>query len=159
MPNLPHGTVTLVFTDVEGSTQLVQQLGDRYAHVLDDRRRLFHEAVETRNGIVVDHRGDEFFVVFSDARAAAESLVSAQHAFAAHEWPSGVQFRVRMGMHTGEPNIREGTYFGLDVHRAARICQAGSGGQILLSPPTRGALDTAPRPPDLRDHHLPGIDQ
>jgi DNA-binding NarL/FixJ family response regulator/class 3 adenylate cyclase len=159
LPNLPHGTVTLVFTDVEGSTQLVQQLGDRYAHVLDDHRRLFYEAVETREGIVVDHRGDEFFVVFSDARAAAQSLVSAQHAFAAHEWPSGVQFRVRMGMHTGEPNIREGTYFGLDVHRAARICQAGSGGQILLSARTREALDTAHDLHDLGDHQLPGIDR
>jgi DNA-binding NarL/FixJ family response regulator/class 3 adenylate cyclase len=159
MPNLPDGTVTLVFTDIEGSTQLVQQLGDSYAHVLDDHRRLFHEAVETRDGVVVDHRGDEFFVVFSDASAAAESLVSAQHAFAAHEWPSGVQFRVRMGMHTGEPTIREGTYFGLDVHRAARICQAGSGGQILMSARTREALDAKHDLHDLGDHQLPGIDQ
>src|SRR5215213_3511015 len=159
MPNLPHGTVTLVFTDVEGSTQLVQQLGDSYAHVLDAHRRLFHEAVEAADGVIVDHRGDEFFVVFSDARAAVDAVVSAQRAFAMHEWPSGVQFRVRMGMHTGEPNVRDGTYFGLDVHRAARICQAGSGGQILLSAHTREALDSAHDLHDLGEHQLPGIDQ
>jgi DNA-binding NarL/FixJ family response regulator/class 3 adenylate cyclase len=159
MPNLPHGTVTLVFTDVEGSTQLVQQLGDSYAHVLDAHRRLFHEAVDAADGVIVDHRGDEFFVVFSDAGAAVDAVVSAQRAFAAHEWPSGVQFRVRIGMHTGEPNVRDGTYFGLDVHRAARICQAGSGGQILLSAPTREALDSAHDLHDLGEHQLPGIDQ
>ena len=159
MPNLPHGTVTLVFTDVEGSTQLVQQLGDSYAHVLDAHRRLFYEAVEGRAGVIVDHRGDEFFAVFSDARAAADALVSAQRAFAAHEWPSGIQFRVRMGMHTGEPSVRDATYFGLDVHRAARICQAGSGGQILLSARTREALDSAHDVHDLGEHQLAGIDQ
>src|SRR2546423_5006909 len=115
MPNLPHGTVTLVFTDVEGSTRLVQRLGDHYAHVLDDHRRIFHEAVEGHDGIVVDQRGDEFFVVFDDARRAADAVVAAQQAFAAHDWPSGVELRVRMGMHTGEPNVRGRTYFGLDV--------------------------------------------
>src|SRR5215831_20216044 len=159
MPNLPHGTVTLVFTDVEGSTRLVQRLGDRYAHVLDDHRRLFREAVEARNGIVVDQRGDEFFVVFSEARAAAETVVAAQRAFAEHEWPTGVDLRVRMGMHTGEPNIRDATYFGLDVHRAARICQAGSGGQILLSARTRQELNSEHQVEDLGDHQLPGINQ
>jgi DNA-binding NarL/FixJ family response regulator/class 3 adenylate cyclase len=158
VPNLPHGTVTLVFTDVEGSTQLVQRLGDRYAHVLDDHRRLFRDAVETGNGIIIDHRGDEFFVVFSEAPAAAGALVAAQRAFTEHEWPGGVDLRVRMGMHTGEPNIRDGTYFGLDVHRAARICQAGSGGQILLSSRTRQELDSGHEVEDLGDHQLPGID-
>ena len=159
MPNLPHGTVTLVFTDVEGSTQLVQRLGDRYAHVLDDHRRLFREAVDGCNGTIVDQRGDEFFVVFSDAGAAADAVVAAQRAFGEHEWPSGVDLRVRMGMHTGEPAIRDATYFGLDVHRAARICQAGSGGQILLSQRTRDMLDTPHQLEDLGEHQLPGIDQ
>src|SRR3954465_12464116 len=84
MSNLPNGTVTLVFTDVEGSTQLLQRLGDHYAHVLDDHRRLFREAVDGSDGVVVDQRGDEFFVVFSDARNAADAVVSAQRAFAAH---------------------------------------------------------------------------
>jgi DNA-binding NarL/FixJ family response regulator/class 3 adenylate cyclase len=158
MPDLPHGTVTLVFTDVEGSTQLVQRLGDNYAHVLDDHRRLFREAVESGEGIIIDQRGDEFFVVFSEAQLAADALVAAQRAFAGHEWPGGVDLRVRMGMHTGEPNIRDGTYFGLDVHRAARICQAGSGGQILLSARTRECLDSGHELEDLGDHQLPGID-
>jgi DNA-binding NarL/FixJ family response regulator/class 3 adenylate cyclase len=159
MPNLPHGTVTLVFSDVEGSTQLVQQLGDHYAHLLDDHRRLFREAVERQNGTVVDQRGDEFFVVFSEAHEAAAAVVAAQKAFAEHDWPARVELRVRMGMHTGEPTIRGETYFGLDVHRAARICQAGSGGQILLSRPTRDALDSGHELEDLGDHQLPGIDQ
>ena len=159
MPNLPHGTVTLLFTDVEGSTQLVQRLGDRYAHVLDDHRRLFHAAVEESGGVVVDHRGDEFFVVFEDAARATDAVVAAQRAFAEHDWAGGVQVRVRMGLHTGEPTIREGTYFGLDVHRAARIAQAGSGGQVLLSQRTRDLLDTAHQLEDLGEHELAGIDE
>src|SRR2546423_2194872 len=159
MPNLPHGTVTLVFTDVEGSTQLVQRLGDDYAHVLDDHRRLFHEAVEREGGIVIDARGDEFFVVFEDAGPATEALVAAQQAFAEHDWPSGVELRVRMGLHTGEPTVRDHTYFGLDVHRAARICQAGSGGQILLSERTSHSLDSGHELADLGEHQLPGIDK
>src|SRR5437762_1634509 len=159
MPNLPHGTVTLGFTDVEGATQLVQRLGDDYAHVLDDHRRLFHEAVEREGGVVIDARGDEFFVVFVDARRAAAAVAAAQKAFAEHDWPSGVELRVRMGLHTGEPTVRGHTYFGLDVHRAARICQAGSGGQILLSKRTRDSLDSAQELADLGEHNLPGIDE
>jgi DNA-binding NarL/FixJ family response regulator/class 3 adenylate cyclase len=159
MPNLPHGTVTLVFTDVEGSTQLVRRLGDDYAHLMDDHRRLFSEAVAAAGGQVVDHRGDEFFVVFEDPRGAASALVEAQRAFARHEWPGAVDFRVRMGMHTGEPTVREGSYFGLDVHRAARIAQAGSGGQILLSKRTREALGAEHELDDLGDHDLPGLGQ
>src|ERR671923_2368962 len=159
MPELPHGTVTLVFTDVEGSTQLVQQLGDRYAQVLDDHRRLLRDAVAQSDGHVVDHRGDEFFVVFDDATNAADAVCAAQLAFAKHEWPRGVELRVRMGIHTGEPNFRDGTYFGLDVHRAARICQAGSGGQILLSERTRKSLDSREGLADLGLHQLPGIDE
>src|SRR3954465_4108683 len=96
MSNLPHGTVTLVFTDVEGSTQLLQRLGDHCAHILDDHRRLFRAAAEARRGavearrrVVVAQRGDEFFVVFPDARAAADAVVAAQRAFAEHDWPSG----------------------------------------------------------------------
>jgi DNA-binding NarL/FixJ family response regulator/class 3 adenylate cyclase len=159
MPNLPHGTVTLVFTDVEGSTRLVQRLGDRYPHVLDDHRRLFRQAVEAAKGVVIDQRGDEFFVVFPKARDAANAVVAAQRAFAEHDWPSGADLRVRMGMHTGEPNLRDGTYVGLDVHRAARICQAGSGGQILLSARAREELDAGHELEDLGDHQLPGIDE
>jgi DNA-binding NarL/FixJ family response regulator/class 3 adenylate cyclase len=159
MPNLPHGTVTLFFTDVEGSTQLLQRLGDGYAQVLSDHRRLFRDAVEAAGGHVVDHRGDEFFVVFEEAKAAADAACAAQHAFAEHDWPKGVELRVRMGLHTGEPNLREDAYYGLDVHRAARIAQAGSGGQILISERTRDALDSTHELEDLGEHQLPGLDQ
>jgi DNA-binding NarL/FixJ family response regulator/class 3 adenylate cyclase len=154
---LPHGTVTLVFTDVEGSTQLVQQLGDGYAQVLADHRRLLRDAVASGEGHVVDHRGDEFFVAFGDARRAADSIVALQRAFADHDWPQGIELRVRVGMHTGEPAIREETYFGLDVHRAARICQAGSGGQVLVSQRTHEELDAEHDLLDLGDHELPGL--
>ncbi len=158
MPDLPNGTLTLVFTDVEGSTELVRRLGDAYAELLDEHRRLLRDAVSEAGGHVVDHRGDEFFVVFDDADKAAAATVEAQLAFAAHEWPDGVELRVRMGMHTGEPTFREGTYYGLDVHRAARIAQAGSGGQILLSQRTREELDPSHELDDLGEHELSGFE-
>lgn len=134
-------------------------LGDGYATVLSDHRRLFREAVESCAGQVVDHRGDEFFVVFEDAVRAAEAVSEAQRAFAAHPWPEGVDLRVRMGLHTGEPTIRDGAYYGLDVHQAARIAQAGSGGQVLLSQRTRDALDSSHDVADLGEHELAGLDE
>jgi len=157
MPDLPDGTVTLVFTDVEGSTQLVRQLGDAYAQLLGDHRRLLREAVEQAQGHVVDHRGDEFFMVFDDPGRAAEAITEAQQAFATHSWPEGVELRVRVGLHTGRPTFRDGAYYGLDVHRAARIAQAGSGGQILLSQSTRDELDRSFDLEDLGEHELPGL--
>jgi DNA-binding NarL/FixJ family response regulator/class 3 adenylate cyclase len=157
VPDLPHGTVTLVFTDVEGSTLLVQQLGDGYAQVLADHRLLLRDAVASGEGHVVDHRGDEFFIVFGDARRAADSIVALQRAFAEHDWPDSIEVRVRVGMHTGEPAVRDETYFGLDVHRAARICQAGSGGQVLVSQRTREEIDAGHDLLDLGDHELPGL--
>jgi DNA-binding NarL/FixJ family response regulator/class 3 adenylate cyclase len=157
MPDLPDGTVTLVFTDVEGSTQLVRQLGDAYAQLLGDHRRLLREAVEEAEGHVVDHRGDEFFMVFDDPCRAAEAVTSVQRALATHPWPEGVELRVRVGLHTGNPTFRDDAYYGLDVHRAARIAQAGSGGQILLSQQTRDALDRTFELEDLGEHELPGL--
>jgi DNA-binding NarL/FixJ family response regulator/class 3 adenylate cyclase len=157
MPDLPDGTVTLVFTDVEGSTQLVRQLGDAYAQLLGDHRRLLQEAVEEARGHVVDQRGDEFFLVFDDPHRAAVAVTSAQRAFATHAWPEGVELRVRMGLHTGKPTFRDGAYYGLDVHRAARIAQAGSGGQILLSQETREELHLSFELEDLGEHELPGL--
>ncbi|TML94963.1 MAG: response regulator [Actinobacteria bacterium] len=157
MPDLPDGTVTLVFTDVEGSTQLVRELGDAYAQLLGEHRRLLREAVEQARGHVVDHRGDEFFMVFDDPCRAAEAVTMAQRAFATHPWPEGVELRVRMGLHTGKPTFREGAYYGLDVHRAARIAQAGSGGQILLSQQTRDELGRSFELEDLGEHELPGL--
>jgi DNA-binding NarL/FixJ family response regulator/class 3 adenylate cyclase len=157
MADLPDGTVTLVFTDVEGSTQLVHRLGHRYEQVLADHRRLLHDAVSAGEGYVVDHRGDEFFLVFEEAASAAVAITAAQRAFAEHSWPEGVELRVRVGIHTGEPTARDEGYFGLDVHRAARICQAGSGGQVLLSHRTREELDGEHELVDLGEHELPGL--
>jgi DNA-binding NarL/FixJ family response regulator/class 3 adenylate cyclase len=155
--NLPHGTVTLLFTDVEGSTRLVHEFGDDFERILDDHRRLFRDAVGAAGGSEVDCRGDEFFVVFADANNAAEAAVAAQRSLAAHQWPEGADLRVRMGMHTGQPSVRPEGYFGLDVHRAARICQAGHGGQILLSETTRRALDGYHLLEDLGIHQLRGL--
>ena len=135
----------------------MRQLGDGYALVLADHRKLLRAAVESCSGHVVDHRGDEFFMVFPDAKQAAQAVTEAQRAFAAHAWPEGVELRVRMGMHTGEPTFREGAYYGIDVHRAARIAQAGSGGQILVSKRTRDELDSTHELEDLGDHELPGL--
>lgn len=109
--------------------------------------------------MVIDHRGDEFFVVFEDARRAADAVSEAQRAIAAHPWPEGVELRVRMGLHTGEPTVRDGAYYGLDVHRAARIAQAGSGGQVLLSERTRDALEASHELADLGEHELAGLDE
>jgi DNA-binding NarL/FixJ family response regulator/class 3 adenylate cyclase len=157
MAALPDGTVTLLFTDVEGSTRLVQELADDYEQVLDDHRRLFREAVAASSGHVVDTRGDEFFVVFAEAKSAADAAAAAQRSFAEHDWPRRADVRVRMGMHTGSPSRRDEGYFGLDVHRAARICQAGHGGQVLLSEPTRRALDGGHDVVDLGVHELRGL--
>jgi class 3 adenylate cyclase len=136
----------------------VRRLGDGYATVLADHRRLFRAAVESCAGLVIDHRGDEFFVVFEDAGRAVEAVSEAQRALAAHPWPEGVEMRVRMGLHTGEPTMRDGDYYGLDVHRAARIAQAGSGGQVLLSERTKNALDASHELADLGEHELAGVE-
>ena len=137
----------------------MRRLGDGYAAVLADHRRLFRAAVESCAGLVIDHRGDEFFVVFEDAGQAVEAVSEAQRALAAHPWPEGVEMRVRMGLHTGEPTMRDGDYYGLDVHRAARIAQAGSGGQVLLSERTKNALEASHELADLGEHELAGLDE
>jgi DNA-binding NarL/FixJ family response regulator/class 3 adenylate cyclase len=158
MNELPQGTVTLLFTDVEGSTQLVHQLGDAYAGVLGDHRRLVREAVAEWGGHEVDSRGDEFFLAFATAAAAVDAALSLQQALTSHDWPPGTQVRVRMGLHTGRPTMRDGAYFGMDVHRAARICQAGHGGQVLISAATLEQLDgSAHEIEDLGEHELPGL--
>src|SRR3712207_7184697 len=122
MPALPTGTVTLLFTDIEGSTRLLQALGgERYAAALTTHQRLLREAFAAHGGREVDTQGDAFFVAFPSARAAVEAGVEAQRALAAHPWPEGGQVRVRMGLHTGEPTNVGERYVGVDVHRAARI--------------------------------------
>jgi class 3 adenylate cyclase len=137
---IPSGTVTFVFTDIEGSTKLLQELGDGYAEVAREHRRLVRDAFTARGGVEVDTQGDAFFFSFPRARDAVAAAVDAQRALAEHEWPQGKEVRVRMGLHTGEPQVGDEGYLGLDVVRAARISAAGHGGQILISETTRALL-------------------
>jgi YVTN family beta-propeller protein len=134
--DLPSGTVTFLFTDIEGSTRLERELRERYSEVLAEHRRLLREAFERYGGREVDTQGDSFFVVFPRARDAVAAAVAAQRALVEHTWPDGLQVRVRIGMHTGEASLDDGRYVGLAVHRGARISAAGHGGQILLSSST-----------------------
>jgi predicted ATPase/class 3 adenylate cyclase len=145
MSELPIGTLTLLFSDMEGSTRLLQQVGERYASVLADCRHLLRSAFAQHHGHEVDTQGDAFFVVFARATDAIAAAVAVQRALFAHAWPQGVTVRVRMGLHTGEPTLTPEGYVGLDVHHAARIMSAAHGGQILLSPTTR----------QLVEQHLP----
>jgi class 3 adenylate cyclase len=134
--SLHGGTVTFVFTDIEGSTKLLERLGDRYAEALSEHRRLIRDAFTARGGQEIDTQGDAFFYCFERARDAVAAAVGAQRGLAAHAWPDGAELRVRMSLHTGEPVVGEEGYVGIDVHRAARICSAGHGGQVLLSATT-----------------------
>ena len=141
MSTLPGGTVTFVFTDIEGSTQLLQELGDTgYVQVSADHRRLVRETFGARGGTEIDTQGDAFFFSFPRARDAVAAAVDAQRALRDHGWPDGRELRVRMGVHTGEPHMGEEGYLGMDVVRAARISAAGHGGQILISETTRALL-------------------
>jgi class 3 adenylate cyclase len=140
MPNLPSGTVTFVFTDIEGSTALLKRLGDRYAELLAQHRRLLRETFEGYDGQEIDTQGDAFFFSFPRARQAVAAAVDAQRAHDDATWPDGVEVRVRMGLHTGEPLVGEEGYTGLDVVRAARIAGSGRGGQVLLSETTRALV-------------------
>jgi DNA-binding NarL/FixJ family response regulator/class 3 adenylate cyclase len=140
MSTLPTGTVTLLFTDVEGSTGLIRQVGDRYGEILSDQRRLLRDAVAGHGGQEVDTAGDGCFVAFASARDGVAAAVAAQRAMATHRWPGDVAVRTRMALHTGEPRRAEQGYHGLGVHLAARLCQAGGGGQILLSDATRAII-------------------
>jgi class 3 adenylate cyclase len=163
VPDLPAGTVTFAFTDIEDSTELLKQLGDDYRDVLTAHRRIVRDAFSANDGIEIDTQGDAFFFVFQRARDAVSAAVGAQRGHAAAAWPSGVDVRVRMGLHTGEPALHEEGYVGLDVVRAARICTVGRGGQILLSETTRALL--GPGLPEgvsvfpLGQRHLRGIDE
>jgi class 3 adenylate cyclase len=149
---LPGGTVTFLFSDIEGSTRLTRELGEGWRPVLADHRRLLREAFTERDGREVDMQGDAFFFAFGRARDAVDAAVAAQRALAAHDWPGGVEVRVRMGIHTGEPSLGEEGYLGLDVVRAARLCATAHGGQVLVSATTRALLGPeAPAGVELRD--------
>ena len=162
MSSLPRGTVTFLFTDVEGSTRLLKQLGERYGDVLAEHQRLLRAAFEEAGGQEIDTQGDSFFVAFPRAREAVQAAVAGQRALASHRWPEGAAVRVRMGLHTGEPTVGEERYVGMGVHKAARIASAAQGGQILLFNTTRGLVeDDLPadiRLADLGEHPLKDID-
>jgi class 3 adenylate cyclase len=163
VPELPTGTVTFVFTDIEDSTELLKRLGDEYADVLTGHRRIIRDAFGAHDGIEIDTQGDAFFFVFRRARDAVAAAVEAQRAHAASEWPGGGRIRVRMGLHTGEPTVHDEGYVGLDVVRAARICTLGHGGHILLSETTRALLGSGlPEGVSvfpIGQRHLRGIDE
>jgi predicted ATPase/class 3 adenylate cyclase len=130
---LPSGTVTLLFSDVEGSTQLLGRLGDAYADALDTMRTALRDAWSQHGGVEMGTEGDSFFVVFESAPAAVTAAIDAQRALAEARWADGDPMRVRMGVHTGSPIIHDGGYVGMDVHRAARIASAAHGGQVVVS--------------------------
>ena len=140
MSELPGGTVSLLFTDIEGSTQLQHRLGERYQEVVEEHRRLLEAAFAEHGGVVVDRQTESFFVVFTRARHAAQAAADAQRALAEHEWPDGVEVKVRMGIHSGDPELAGDRYVGLAVSRAARVCASAHGGQVLLSSSARGLM-------------------
>jgi class 3 adenylate cyclase len=160
---LPAGTVTFVFTDIEGSTELVKQLGDRYGDVLREHRRLVRDTLAGAGGTEIDAQGDAFFFAFPRARDAVAGAVEVQRKHATHDWPHDTPVRVRIGLHTGEPAVGEEGYLGLDVIRAARICTASSGGHVLLSETTRALIGS--NLPEgvsvfpIGERHLKGIDE
>jgi class 3 adenylate cyclase len=148
---LPTGTVSFVFSDVEGSTRLLRRLREGYTAVLAEHRRILRDAFAKHGGHEVDTQGDSFFVAFLRPRDAVLSAVTAQRSIENHQWPPGVELRVRIGIHTGPAELVGHRYVGLAVHRAARICAAGNGGQVLLSHATWALLD------DDEDE-LPGLE-
>ncbi len=158
----PSGTVTLVFTDIEGSTNLLQVLGDRYAGVLAIHHRLVRDAFARHGALERGSAGDGLYFVFSTARAAVQAAVDAQLVIAGYAWPDEVAVRDRIGLHTGEPATGSEGYVGIDVHRAARVCAAAHGGQILISQTTHDLISHELAPPtavrDLGVHRLRSLD-
>ena len=136
MRDLPTGVVSLLFSDIEGSTVLLSRLGPAYVEALDGHRRVLRRAWADHGGTELGTEGDSFFVVFPTAEAAVAAAAQAQRELAEYPWPAGEQVRVRMGIHTGSPNVHEGGYVGMDVHRAARIAGSAHGGQVVVSAAT-----------------------
>ena len=157
---LPRGTVTFLFTDIEGSTRLVQRLGDRYAALLRAVRTIIRSRVRRAGGVEVDARADEFFAVFQQAHPAVAGAVEIQRRLQGRAWPRGADVRVRIGVHTGRPKLTETGYVGIAVHTAARVCWASHGGQILLSAAARDAMPGSVVGLTMRSlgkHELPGL--
>ena len=138
---IPTGTVTFLFTDIEGSTRLAQELGDAWPPLLERHREIARAAWSEQHGVEIGTEGDSFFVVFTSAPQATAAAVAVQRGLAAEAWPAGAEIRSRMGLHTGEGVLSGGSYVGLDVHRAARIANAGHGGQVLLSATTMALVE------------------
>jgi len=166
MSAFPTGTLTFLFTDMEGSTRLVQALGERHGELVIAHARLLREAFLQAGGLEVGERGDGFFFVFRSVPGAVEAAAAAQRALAGYPWPRGVEVKVRMGLHTGEGSLAGGSYVGLAVHRAARVADAGHGGQVLLSAATAALVqDGLPQGLSLRPlgthrlKDLPGADE
>src|SRR6266704_3003150 len=161
--DVPKGTITLLFNDIEGSTLLLQQLGEQYSRVLAECRQLLRTAFQRFEGYEVDTQGDACFFAFARATDAVSAAVAAQRALASHAWPEGAAVRVRVGLHTGEPQPTADGYVGLDVHLAARLMSVGHGGQVLLSQTTRHLVEhTLPDGVSLRDlgeHRLKDLQQ
>jgi class 3 adenylate cyclase/tetratricopeptide (TPR) repeat protein len=160
---LPTGTVTFLFTDIEESTRLLKRLGSRYGEVLADHRAILRAAVREHRGEEVDTQGDSFLFAFWRADEAARAAIDSQRALAAHEWPARTKVRVRMAIHTAEPSASDEGYFGLGVHRAARIMAAAHGGQILVSLAASSVLADAEidgaRMRDLGEYWLKDLDR
>jgi predicted ATPase/class 3 adenylate cyclase/Tfp pilus assembly protein PilF len=154
---LPTGVVTFMFTDIEGSSKLVHELGNQYPEVLNLHHRLLRAAFVRHAGVEVVTTGDGFFVAFAEARAALDAAVEAQRTLAVQEWPQGATVAVRIGLHTGVPTVVDGDYVGLDVHRAARIAGAAHGGQVVVSETTYELLDGFAATKDLGIHRLKGL--
>jgi class 3 adenylate cyclase len=158
---LPRGHVTFALIDIEGSTELVHRLGDRYGPVLSELRRLLRAAVQRAGGREVDARGDELFAAFGRVHSALDAAVAIQRAVRDHPWADGIEMRVRIGIHSGRPTLAEKGYIGLAVHAVARVCTSAHGGQIVISSAAREALGSSP--PDgialksLGTWHLSGL--
>jgi predicted ATPase/class 3 adenylate cyclase len=161
MTELPTGTVTFLFTDIEGSTRLLQELGDGCAEVMAGHAAIVRRAIAEGDGVEVGTEGDSFFVAFPTPAGAVRTAVAAQRGLAANEWPHDAVVRVRMGVHTGEGTLGTEGYLGIDVNRAARIAAAGHGGQVLISDPTRVLVERSLPPGtsirDLGSHRLKDI--
>lgn len=140
MKSVPAGTVTFLFTDIEGSTRLLQKLGDGYGELVAQHHRALRESAAASDGTEIDVQGDAFFFSFPRARDGVAGALTAQRRLADERWPGEAQVRVRMGLHTGEPTVGEEGYLGLDVVRGSRIAGAAHGGQVLISEATRALL-------------------
>lgn len=158
---LPTGFVTLLMTDIESSTSLLHQLGERYRDLLNGVRAILREQAVNAGGHPIDVRADEFFAVFARANDAIDAAAEIQRAIRNAEWPDGQSVRVRMGIHSGEPSLTDVGYIGIAVHTAARVCSAAHGGQIIVSAATRESVTATAsgdfRLRDLGAHRLAGI--